>query len=288
LAASSNRVVRVSNKIFPDSAASEIQTFRPGDDVVRAVSPREGRDPGRVEPGTGLGHTEADMQVAVDDPWQVLLLELVRAVHDHRMHPEDRQVHRARGVYAAAGSRDLFQQDGCFGDSEAVTAVLHRRRYSEPAGLREGVVELVRELVRRIFLEPVLIVEAGRELRDRSANRGLIFGRFKVHAVPLPGAALLEVVPSGRRGPDDRVDRTVYRRADGLHRVWVLRGGQIARVGAHCGCPQCAPDDLGRPRLRQDVDPDDTGRREGSAQLLRDKVAELGLALSQPELFIAH
>ena len=70
------------------------------DDVVAPSRLREGRDPGGVEAGVGLGDAEADVQVAVDDPRQGPLLELLGAVLDHRVHAEDRQVHRAGAVHA--------------------------------------------------------------------------------------------------------------------------------------------------------------------------------------------
>ena len=105
-----------------------------------------------VQAGAGLGDAEADVQVAVDDARQRAGLELLGAVHDHRVHAEDRQVHRAGAVHAGAAGGDLLEQERGLGDAEAVAAVLLGRGDAEPAALGERVVELRRELVRWSFV----------------------------------------------------------------------------------------------------------------------------------------
>ena len=82
----------------------------------------------------------------------VRCLHLLRPVHDHRVHPEDRQVHRAGAVHAGAAGGDFLQQQRGLGDAEAVAAVLLGRGDAEPAALGEGVVELGRELVALVLL----------------------------------------------------------------------------------------------------------------------------------------
>ena len=60
---------------------------------------------------------------------------------------------------AAAGARDLLEQQRRLGDAQTVPAVLLRDRHAEPAALGDRVVELLRELVRLVLLHPVLVVE---------------------------------------------------------------------------------------------------------------------------------
>jgi hypothetical protein len=65
---------------------------------------------------------------------------------------------------------------------------------SQPAGLGERVVELRGELVGGVLLQPVLVVESGRQLRYRLADDRLILGLLKVHCASPdrpPRAALI-------------------------------------------------------------------------------------------------
>ena len=147
----------------------------PVDAVVVAVARGEGRDAGGVQAGAGLGHAEADVQRAVDDPRQRAPLQLVGAVLDHRVHAEDRQVDRAGRVHAAAGLRDLLDQDRRLGDPEPVPAVLLGGRDAQPAARGEGVVELGGELLVPVLLHPVPVVERARP--GRRPPRGSSPGR---------------------------------------------------------------------------------------------------------------
>ena len=150
------------------------------DDVAAVVASGERLDPGRVEAGVRLGDAEADVQVAGDDPRQRRLLELLGAVHDHRVHPEDRHVHAAGAVHPGAGGRDLLEQQRGLEDPEAAAAVLLGHADAEPAGVGERLVELPGELVLGVLLEPVLLVEAGGQLGDRPPDRLLVLGELEV------------------------------------------------------------------------------------------------------------
>ena len=79
----------------------------PVDDVVVAVAHGPGRDVGRVGAGIGLGHAERDVQLAGGDVGQVLLLHLLGAVDDDRVHAEHGEVQRRRAVHAGARRGDL-------------------------------------------------------------------------------------------------------------------------------------------------------------------------------------
>jgi hypothetical protein len=103
-------------------------------------------------------------------------------VHDDRVQAEDRHVHGARAVHARPRRRDLLKQQRRLGDAAAVAAVFLRDRDAEPAGGGEGLVELGRELVRRVPFHPVLVVEPGGQLTDRLADRLLVLGQIEVHA----------------------------------------------------------------------------------------------------------
>src|SRR5690606_31662601 len=67
-------------------------------------------------------------------------------------------------------------------DAEPVAAVLLGSGDAQPAALRERVVELRRELVRGILLQPVLVAELPGQLGDGLADRRLILGQLKVHS----------------------------------------------------------------------------------------------------------
>jgi hypothetical protein len=56
--------------------------------------------------------------------------------------------------------------------------------YSCGAGLGERPVELGRELVRLVFLHPVLVAEVRGELADRLADRVLVLAELEVHGFP--------------------------------------------------------------------------------------------------------
>jgi hypothetical protein len=67
-------------------------------------------DARRVEAGVGLCDAEADVQVSGHNPGEGLALELLGAVHDHRVHAEDRHMHAARPVHPGPRSRHLLEQ----------------------------------------------------------------------------------------------------------------------------------------------------------------------------------
>src|SRR5262249_42304272 len=108
-------------------------------------------------------------------------LELLRSVHDHWMHTEDRHVHRAGAVHPGAASGDFLQQDRRLGDAEAVTPVLLGSGDAEPSALRERVVELGRKFVTLILGHPIVVIEFAGQLGNRRADRLLILAQFEVH-----------------------------------------------------------------------------------------------------------
>jgi len=80
-------------------------------------------------------------------------------MHDHRMHAEDRHVHRTGAVHPGSAGRDFLQKDRCLGDAAAVPSIFLRSRDAEPAAVGERVIELCRELMTLVFGHPVVVVE---------------------------------------------------------------------------------------------------------------------------------
>ena len=128
------------------------------------------------------------MQVAGCDARQVALLEFGRAVPDHRVHAEDRQVDAARAVHARTGGGHLFEHNRGLGDAAAASAVFGRDGDADPAALGHRLVELPRERVALVPFGPVLIREPGADLADRLAQQPVIRVFGEVHA-PLPACS---------------------------------------------------------------------------------------------------
>ena len=84
--------------------------------------------------------------------------------------------------------RNRLHHDRGLGDAEPGAAVFLRHRDAEPAAFRDRLMELVRKLAVAVACEPVLVVEAGAELRDRVAQLELIRGEGKIHARLAPSA----------------------------------------------------------------------------------------------------
>ncbi|MDT5192447.1 MAG: hypothetical protein QOI28_4698 [Mycobacterium sp.] len=113
-------------------------------DHVAVTAPfGEGGDAGGVHAGAGLGDTEAHVQVAFDDARQGTRLEFRGAVHDHRLHAEDRQMDRGGRIHRPARAGDFLEQQGGLGDPETMTAVLLGDGHAQPAAADDGVVELL-------------------------------------------------------------------------------------------------------------------------------------------------
>src|SRR6266542_5729829 len=106
--------------------------------------------------GVGLGQRHAEVDAAVGDPRQELLLQLRGAVAADRLAAEDGGGHeelRERRA-AAPAARRLDDEDGVE-EGHSLPAVLGRDRDAEPAVLAERVPQLRRELVPRVLFSPV-------------------------------------------------------------------------------------------------------------------------------------
>ena len=204
----------------------------PVDAVVVALALGECGDARGVQARTGFGHAEADVQVAVDDPGQRGGLQLVGAVLDDGLHPEDRQVDGAGTVHRRAGARDLLQEQRRLGDAEAVAAVLLRDGHAQPAALGDRVVELLREFVRLVLLHPVVVVELARQLGNRLSDQFLILAQLETHPVshctpPLPRRHTAECAGA--------IANFLHRRTVGKRTGSVLVAGQFLCVRREVG-----------------------------------------------------
>lgn len=84
-------------------------------------------------------------------------------------------------VHAGPGGRDLLDQQRGLGDADAVSAVLLRGGDAEPAAVGERPVEVGGELVRRVPLRPILVVEACGRLAHRRADGLSALVELEVH-----------------------------------------------------------------------------------------------------------
>src|SRR5690606_6945013 len=100
-------------------------------------------------------------------PGQEPPLEVLAAVPDQRLEPEDPDVDGAAPAHTGAGGGDLLLDDGRLGDAHPAAAVLLRDGQSEPATLHHGLVELPRERLSLVAFAPVLVGEAGAHLPYR-------------------------------------------------------------------------------------------------------------------------
>src|SRR5690606_698997 len=128
---------------------------------------------------------------------------------------------------------------GRLGDAVPVPPVLLGSRDAEPAGFGERVVELVRELVCRVRLHPVLVVELGCQLGDRLPDGLLVLGELEVHGCARPPRLR---PPRRKRRLIKWLDQTNFRRAVGCLptgrstpleiRTGTRRAGRACRTGA--------------------------------------------------------
>ena len=122
-------------------------------------------------PGVGLGDPERDVQRPVGDVGQVLLLHLLAAVDDHRVHAEHREVQRRRAVHAGAGRGHLLEHRRRLADALPAAAVALRDGDADPAALGHRRVELAGEPVLLVARRPVVVVEAAADGPDGLADR---------------------------------------------------------------------------------------------------------------------
>ena len=132
----SSGVVRVSSRMRSASSAFDVHTLRPLIDVVVAVAHGAGRDARRVGAGVGLGDAERDVQRAGGDVGQVLLLHLLGAVDDDRVHAEHGQVQRRGAVHARARRGDLLEHRRRLPDALPAAAVALGDGDADPAARR--------------------------------------------------------------------------------------------------------------------------------------------------------
>src|SRR5690606_15333431 len=129
---------------------------------------------------------EAGLLLALDERHEHALTLVGRAVDDDRVRPEDVDVDRRRPAHRGARLRDRLHHQGRFGNAETGAPILLGHGDSEPAVLRQRLIEIFRELSRFVAVEPVVEVEALAEAVDRIANLLLLFRQGEVHP-DLPG-----------------------------------------------------------------------------------------------------
>ena len=161
------------------------------DHVAVALAAREGAQPRRVEACVGFGDGEAGLLVAADQRRQPARLLVRRAEDDDRVQSEDVHVHGRRAREPGAGLGDRLHHDRGLDDAEPGATAGFRHRDAEPAGARDGRVEVVGKAARAIAFEPVRGVERCAEIADRVADGALLGAEAEVHrgSVPVHAAA---------------------------------------------------------------------------------------------------
>ena len=162
--------------------------LRAADDVAPAALLGLGLERRSVEAGVGLGDGKARLVLAARDRRQHPALLLLGAEHDDRVQTEDVHVDRRGAAHRRAGLRNRLHHDRGLGDAEAGAAVFLRQRDAEPAAFRDRLMERVRKRAVAVACEPILVVEAGAELRDGVAQLELIRGEGKIHVRLAPSA----------------------------------------------------------------------------------------------------
>ena len=87
-----------------------------------------------------------------------------------------------------AGLGHRLHHDRGLGDAEPRAAVFLRHGDAEPAALRDRLMERVRKPAVAVACKPILVVEAGAELRDGVPQLELIRGEGKIHVRLAPSA----------------------------------------------------------------------------------------------------
>ena len=106
------------------------------------------------------------------------------------MRPENVHMDRGRRRHGAARTGHRHHHERGFGDAEPRAADLFGHGDAEPAAVRHGPVEGVREGAVAVACEPVVVVEIGHDLADCVDDGGLVFGKFELHGhVALLGGA---------------------------------------------------------------------------------------------------
>jgi hypothetical protein len=136
----------------------------------------------RVEPGVRLGDGEARLGVAARDRRQHAPLLLLGAEHHHRIQSEDVHVDRGGAAHRGAGFRDRLHHDGGIGDAEPGAPECLGQGDAEPAAFGDRPVELMRKRAVAIARQPIGVVEARAELRDRLAQLELVGREGEIHA----------------------------------------------------------------------------------------------------------
>ncbi|MET4844366.1 hypothetical protein ABIF62_004861 [Bradyrhizobium japonicum] len=134
-----------------------------------------------VEAGVGLGDGEARLLAALDHRRQHALALLLGAEHDHGIEPEHVDVHRRGTGHAGTGFRDGAHHDRGFGDAEPRAAIGFGHADAEPAGVRQRLVEVVREAAVMVLLQPIGVGKTFADLCDSVANGFLLIGEREIH-----------------------------------------------------------------------------------------------------------
>ncbi len=148
------------------TCAVEVQTFCALQHVARALLLGARLDRAGVEPGIGLGHGEARLDLARRERRESAALLLGGAEAHDRIEAEDVHVHRGRARHAGARLRDRAHHRRRLGYAEAGAAIVLGNADAEPAAGRDRAVELVREDAVAVAAEPVLVAEAGADAPD--------------------------------------------------------------------------------------------------------------------------
>ena len=157
-------------------------------DDVAAVDPLgEGRDPGDVGAGAGLGDPQRADLLARDPGHQPALLLLLGAeVEDRRHRDRGVGVEPGRDAARAARARQLLDPDRVVEVGPALAAVALGELEAEEAELGAAAVELAREFARRLPLVDVRRDLLADEAPDRLAQL-LVLGVERRRDGPHPG-----------------------------------------------------------------------------------------------------
>src|SRR6266851_767712 len=168
------------------------------DDVFVAGSYRAGFQLRGVEAGIGFGDGEAGLLCPFDDRRQHPLALLVIAEHHNGTEAEHIHMHRGGAGHAGAGFRNRPHHDRGIHDPQTGAAIGLGNADAEPAGIRQGLVEVGRETALLVLLQPIGIVETRADLCHGVADRFLIGCESEIHGSQSLGVSGADLVTPSR------------------------------------------------------------------------------------------
>ncbi len=159
----------------------------PGQHVKVAATLGPGLQPGRVEPGIGLGHRKAGFFVAGDQGRQKPALLLIAAEHDDRVQAENIHMDRRGAAEPGPGLGDRLHHHRRLADAEPAAAIFLRHGDAEPPARGHRPVKLARKAALLVLPQPIIVAKARAQPRDRLTDLLLLRAQGEAHlALRLP------------------------------------------------------------------------------------------------------